>query len=113
MDASVFPLLFLIVVGAAFWLLVIRPARARQQQQVAVVAALQPGTTVLLASGMIGEVVTVHDDDLEIRIAPGVVVTFVKQAVLRTVEPDEMTGRTPDTSTESPDTTSEASGTDR
>jgi preprotein translocase subunit YajC len=86
-DSQLFPLLFLVLIGLAFYALVIRPARARQAQQSAVVASLQPGVRVLLASGMVGEIVAVHDDDLQIRIAPGVVVTFVKQAVLRQLDP--------------------------
>ncbi len=80
------PLLFLLAVAGAFWMLVIRPARNRQQQQLAVVRALEPGTKVLLASGMVGTVVAVADDDMQVEIAPGVVATFVKQAVLRTVD---------------------------
>jgi preprotein translocase subunit YajC len=96
------PLLFLLAVAAAFWLLVIRPARNRQQEQLNVVRTLEPGARVLMASGMVGTVKSLGDDDLEVEIAPGVVATFVKQAVLRTV-PDPADAPTTDSGAAAPE----------
>lgn len=83
MDSSVFPLLFLVAVAAAFWLLILRPAKARAAAQRSLIESVTPGDRILMASGMIGTVVTRGDGELEIEIAPSVVVTIVDQAVAR------------------------------
>jgi preprotein translocase subunit YajC len=76
------PILLLVVL---FWFLVIRPARARQQAFVTTQGELAIGTEVMLASGLYGEIVSLGDDTLVLRIAPGTEVTVARQAVARIV----------------------------
>ena len=78
----------LILVVFAFWLLVLRPARNRQREFVATQSALEPGSRVMLASGIFGELVTIGDDEVDLRVAPDVVVTVARQAVAKVVVPD-------------------------
>ena len=80
----------LILVVVAFWLLVLRPARNRQKEFQATQNALAPGARVMLASGIFGELVAVTDQEVELRIAPDVVVTVARQAVAKIVEPGEV-----------------------
>jgi preprotein translocase subunit YajC len=75
----------LILIVLAFWLLVLRPARNRQKDFMATQQALTPGAQVMLASGIFGELVTVGDDTVELRVAPDVVVTAARQAVSKIV----------------------------
>lgn len=77
----------LLLLAILFWLLVLRPARSRQREFAGLQQQLVPGLQVMLASGIHGEIVTVADDTLELRIAPDVVVTVARQAVGRIVEP--------------------------
>ena len=79
----------LILVVIAFWLLVLRPARNRQREFAATQSALEPGSRVMLASGIFGELVTIGDDEVDLRVAPDVVVTVARQAVAKVVVPDE------------------------
>ena len=72
------PLLFLVVI---FWLLIIRPARARQRAFLKTQSELKVGDKIMLASG----IVSVSDETLELRIAPDTVVTVSRQAVGRVV----------------------------
>ena len=75
----------LVLIVLAFWLLVLRPARNRQKDFMATQQALAPGSRVMLASGIYGELVTVGDETVELRIAPDVVVTTARQAVSKVV----------------------------
>ena len=83
MGDNLFPLIFLVVVAAAFWLLILRPAKARAAAQRSLIDTITPGDRILMASGMIGTVVSRGDGELEIEIAPSVIVTIVDQAVAR------------------------------
>ena len=79
----------LVLVVIAFWLLVLRPARNRQKEFMATQNALTAGSRVMLASGIFGELVSVRDDEVELRISPDVVVTVARQAVAKVVVPQD------------------------
>lgn len=78
------PLLLIVV---AFWFLILRPARKRQQEQQAVVNALAPGARVMTTAGLFGTVTAVEDGEVSLEIAPGVVVRYVAAAIAKVVEP--------------------------
>ena len=77
------PLLLIVV---AFWFLILRPARKRQAEQQAVVSALAPGARVMTTAGLFGTVVAVEGTEVELEIAPGVVVRYVTAAVAKVDE---------------------------
>lgn len=81
------PLLLPLLLVVAFWLLAIRPARRRQRDLAATQSSLQPGSKVMLSSGLYGEVVSVDDADIRLTVAPGVTLTVHRQAVAKVVEP--------------------------
>jgi preprotein translocase subunit YajC len=83
--ASILPLVLLVV---AFVFLVVRPARARQREFQSLQSQLEPGQRVMLASGIFGELVTIGDDTVELRVAEATVITVNRHAVSRVV-PDE------------------------
>ncbi|MBA2456318.1 MAG: preprotein translocase subunit YajC [Nocardioidaceae bacterium] len=85
--ASLIPLL---VIVAAFWFLVLRPARARQRQTLALQRQLGLGSTVMLTSGVLGEVTFVGDEVVELRIAPEVVITVHRSAVGRILADEDV-----------------------
>jgi preprotein translocase subunit YajC len=82
--ASILPLVILVI---AFLVLVIRPARANRRQFQQLQSTLVPGQQVMLASGIFGEIVTIGDETIELRIAPQTVVTVNRHAVSRIVTP--------------------------
>lgn len=94
---SLLPLVLLVVV---FYLLVMRPARARQRDYLATQSALTPGSRVMLTSGIFGELVSVGDVEAELRIAPDTVISVNRQAVSKVVDPVEVvdpdSGASPD-----------------
>ena len=107
MDAfgAVLPIL---LIGVVFYLLIMRPARARQKQQAEMVNSITPGTRIMTTAGVFGTVTEVDDDEMSLQIAPGVEIRMVKAAIGRVI-PDE-TEPTP-SATPQPLTEGEQSGT--
>lgn len=93
-PATLLPLILLVV---AFYFLIIRPARRRQQDQRDTINRLEPGRRVMTASGMLGTVTEVTDEHVELEVAEGVRVRFVPQAVSKVLpEPAADTADTAD-----------------
>jgi preprotein translocase subunit YajC len=85
----------LILIALVFVVLIVLPARQRkraQAQQQELQNSLQPGTPVMTTSGLQGKVAGIGDDTVDLEIAPGVVVTFVRRAILEVRRPS---GETP------------------
>jgi preprotein translocase subunit YajC len=84
---ELFPLVLLVL---AFVLLIVMPARQRKRmaaQQQEMQEALQPGTPIMTTSGIHGTVTGKTDTTVDVEVAPGVVMTFVRQAILEVRKP--------------------------
>lgn len=81
---QILPIVLILIV---FYLLVLRPARKRQRDFMDIQRGLEPGSRVMLSSGIHGELVTVGDDTVQLRIAPDVVIEVARQAVAKVVTP--------------------------
>ncbi|MBB3081959.1 preprotein translocase subunit YajC [Geodermatophilus sabuli] len=80
----------LVLLALAFVLLIVLPARQRKRAQAqaqAMQESLTPGTPVMTTAGLHGTVVGLGDATVDLEIAPGVVVTFARQAVLEVRKP--------------------------
>lgn len=87
---STFILIALMVV--AFYFLIMRPQKKRQQAMQRTISESVPGTRVMLGSGIFGTVVAVGDKQMVVETSPGVEITVLKQAIARVVaEGDEDT----------------------
>lgn len=74
----------------AFYFLILRPQKKRQQAIQQTLSSLTPGSRVLLGSGLFGTLVSIGDRQAVLEISPGVELTVLKQAIIRTVtEADE------------------------
>lgn len=81
MFAELLPLVLLALV---FYLLIMRPMRAQKQrfaEMKRMQDGLQPGTSVMLTSGIHGTVQHVYDSTIGLEIAPNIVVTVERAAV--------------------------------
>lgn len=83
---SLIPLLLIV---AAFWFLVLRPARNRQRDAAALQQQLAVGATVMLTSGVFGEVVRLTDDAVVLRVSPQVTIVVHRNAVGRILADEE------------------------
>jgi len=78
---SMFPLMIAMV--AIIYFLIIRPQQKEMKEQETLIAGLQKGDAVILASGLHGRVYEVHDGTLLLEIADRVRVTVEKSSVKR------------------------------
>lgn len=82
-------LLMLVVMGGAFYLLLIRPAQKKQKDQRTMVDQLVPGARVMTTAGVLATIRHMGERQAVIEIAPGVEMTVLKQAIMRVVPADE------------------------
>jgi preprotein translocase subunit YajC len=82
-------LIFIVLLGAAFWLLLIRPQRAGARRQRELLRSLETGDEIVSAGGLYGVIRKLDDDELEVEIADGLVVRMARGAVAGIVEQDE------------------------
>lgn len=83
-----------IILALAVLLLFVLPARQRkrmQEQAKTLQDSLTVGTPVMTTSGLHGTVAGLADKTVDIEIAPGVVVTFARPAILEIRTPAEPT----------------------
>jgi preprotein translocase subunit YajC len=82
-------LIFIALLVAAFYFLILRPQRKRQQSLQKTMNALSPGSRVMLGSGVFGTVVSVGPRQVVLEISPGAELTVLKQAVSKVVTEDD------------------------
>ncbi|HPU14081.1 MAG TPA: preprotein translocase subunit YajC [Aeromicrobium sp.] len=83
------PLLLLAVV---FWLLIIKPMRARQKQFAALRTmqdALVAGERVMISSGIFGTICGLEDETVELEVAPNTIITVARAAVSELIVDEE------------------------
>ncbi len=84
-------LLPFVAIGAIFWFLLIRPQRRRQLDMQATQRAVGVGDEVMLGAGIVGVVAGESEEFLELEIAPGVQMKIARGAVVRVLQPEELT----------------------
>jgi preprotein translocase subunit YajC len=82
-------LIFIVLIALAFYFLILRPQRKRQQAIQQTMNTLSPGNRVMLASGLFGTVVSVGAKQVVLEISPGAEVTVLKQAISRIVTAED------------------------
>lgn len=89
MSSSLQTILLIAMMVIAFYFLLLRPQRKRQQAQQKTQNEIQPGTRVLLGSGIFGTVIAVSEKQVVLETGPGSQVTVVKQAIARIIKPGD------------------------
>ncbi|MFO7299219.1 MAG: preprotein translocase subunit YajC [Actinomycetes bacterium] len=64
-------LIFLVVMGAIFWLLIVRPQRKRMREQQELVSSLQVGQQVRTIGGIVGRIVSMDDESVVLEVEQG------------------------------------------
>ena len=82
-------LILIALMVVAFYFLIMRPQKKRQQAIQKTMNELQPGTRVMLGSGVFGTLVSVGTKQVVLEVSPGVEMTVLKQAISRTVAPGD------------------------
>ena len=100
MDPS--PLIFLVLMMGIFYFMLIRPQKRRAQQHRDLIGSLEVGDEVVTIGGMHGRVARLGDDDVELEVAPGTTVRFLRTAVARRVTPPGDAGEPVESGEEAP-----------
>ena len=82
-------LIFIALLVAAFYFLILRPQRKRQQAMQQTMSAVSPGSRVMLGSGVFGTVISVGPRQVVLEISPGAELTVLKQAISKIVTDDD------------------------
>jgi preprotein translocase subunit YajC len=80
---------FIVAIIAVFYFLIIRPQKKRQKDQADLMSSLVPGAEIMTIGGLYGTIVSIDDDRVRIVVADGTEMVFAKNAIARTVKPEE------------------------
>jgi len=102
-----FPIILIALFAVVLFVLPARQRKRQQAQAKALQDSLAIGTPVMTTAGLHGSVAGIGDKTIDLEIAPGVVVTFARQAVLEVRKPVGTTGGvgTDGTDTDTPGST--------
>ena len=78
-------LIFLAVLFAVFYFLLIRPQQKRQKEHQALIGGLEKGDEVVTSGGVVGQVTKVEQDFVVCRVGDKVELRFQRQAVIATL----------------------------
>jgi preprotein translocase subunit YajC len=82
--------LILLVLGfVVFYVLAVRPQRARQAQHQSTIDRVGPGADVMTTGGIYGTVTRAEGDDLVVEIAKGVEVHMTRRGIAAVLPPEE------------------------
>ncbi|WP_343344002.1 preprotein translocase subunit YajC [Sphingomicrobium sp. XHP0239] len=85
---QIFPLILIFII---FWFLLIRPQQKRMKEHQAQIAAVKKGDRVVTGGGLLGKVVKVSDDEVEIDLGGGQKVRAVKSTLTQVIDPKAAT----------------------
>ncbi len=80
-GSSLMSFLPMIVIFALFWLLLIRPQQKKMKIHNQMLAALEKGTKVITSGGLVGTIVKLEDNFIDLEVAHGVVMKFQRSAI--------------------------------
>jgi preprotein translocase subunit YajC len=73
--------LLFVLMGGVLYFLMIRPQQKRQKEQQNLMSSLEPGSRVMLISGIVGTIKYLGDKQAIVEISPGVEMTVDKRAI--------------------------------
>jgi len=79
----------MVLIFAIMYFIMIRPQKRREKERKEMIANLKSGSRVLLTSGIIGQVTTVKEQTLIVRIADNTKVEVVRGAISQLLEKGE------------------------
>ncbi len=75
--------IFVVVMMFLFWWIIIRPTSQRQREHRQLVANVQKDDKIVTVGGIYGTVTQVGEDNIDVRVADGVILTFDRRAIRR------------------------------
>ena len=88
MQEGLSQVIFLALLIAVFYFVLIRPQKRRAEQHQQLVGSVDVGDEIMTIGGLYGTVTAIGDDDFEMEPSPGMRLRFVKSAIARRVTED-------------------------
>lgn len=88
MEQGFSSLIFLALLIAIFYFMLIRPQKRRVEEHRRLVEAVGVGDEVVTIGGIYGTVTSVGDEEIALQISDGVTVRFVRSAIARRITED-------------------------
>jgi preprotein translocase subunit YajC len=82
-------IIFLVVIFAVMYLLMIRPRQRQQRQHEAMMQELRPGDRVIIAGGIYGQIESLSEDTAILRIESGATMKVARGSILGKQEVEE------------------------
>ena len=79
----------MVIIFAIMYFIMIRPQRRREKERKEMIANLKSGCRVMMSSGILGEIITVKENTLVLRIAENTKIEVVRGAISQVVENGE------------------------
>lgn len=79
-DSTVL-IIYLAVMFGGLYFFFIAPQRRQRRQMAEMLESLQPGDEIITAGGLMGRLVSLHEDSVMLEVADGVVVKVAKAAI--------------------------------
>ncbi|MFC1948903.1 preprotein translocase subunit YajC [Chloroflexota bacterium] len=76
--------IFIILFGAMVYFLMIRPIRQREKKHDQLIDYLQKGNKVITAGGMYGQIESIDEDSVVLKVESGAMVRVAKGGILKT-----------------------------
>lgn len=80
MDA-IGPLIPFVLIAVVFYFLLIRPQQKRLKEHRSMIDAVQRGDMIITGGGLVGKVVKVDDEEVNVEVAQGMVVRVVRSTI--------------------------------
>lgn len=88
MDSTLVMFVFLALLFAMFYFLIIRPQRKRQKEHQGLLDSLKRGDKVITIGGIYGQVDSISEDSIVIKVESGATVRLLKGGIAAKQEPD-------------------------
>ena len=82
-------IIFLVVIFAVMYLLMIRPRQKQQKVHEAMMKELRPGDRVIIAGGIYGQIETIGEETAILRIESGATMKVARSSILGKAEGEE------------------------
>jgi preprotein translocase subunit YajC len=80
------PIVLMVAMLVLFWFIVVKPAKARQQQHQRIIQELKVGDEIVTVGGIHGRISRVRENSVDLDAAPNVRLTFDRRAIRRRME---------------------------
>jgi len=74
-------IIFLVFIFGAFWFLIIRPQRKRQQEQQDLISGLSTGDRVVTIGGIYGQIESLREDSVVLKMESGATIRVARRSI--------------------------------